>query len=86
MNTNYLLKSNSNHQISRGFNHLTKHSFKQQNSNSILQDDALEDDFTDGDFTKNLIIATLNNWSRQHFQTEQFQAITLDNPLVKYKN
>lgn len=86
MKTNYFLKSNSSHQNTVSFDHSSKQNLKQQNSNSILQDDALEDDFTDGDFTKNLIIATLNNWSRQHFQTEQFQAITLDTPLVNYKN
>jgi hypothetical protein len=42
--------------------------FKQQKPSSVLQEDYLEDDFIDGDFTKKLIISTLNNWSRQHFK------------------
>lgn len=86
MNTNYLLKTNSNHQIASGFNHLINQAYKQQHSNSILQDDAIEDDFTDGDFTKNLIIATLNNWSKQHFQADHLQPIQLKCPSVNYKN
>ncbi len=86
MNTNYFLKPISNHQNTSGFNQLTKHSFKQQNSNSILQDDELDDEFTDGDFTKNLIIATLNNWSRQHFQTDRLQPMKLACSSANYKN
>ena len=86
MNTNYFSQRFSNHGKNSGINHSSDLNVKQQQSNSVLQDDVLEDDFIDGDFTKNLIIATLNNWSRQHFQSERFQPIHISNASGNYKN
>jgi len=45
------------------FNRFNRQNFKQQKPNSVLQDDGFEDDFIEGDFTKNLTISALNHWS-----------------------
>lgn len=63
MNTNSFLNLSTNNSKKSAFNRLNSQNLKQQKPNSVLQDDGFEDEFIEGDFTKNLTISALNYWS-----------------------
>jgi hypothetical protein len=63
MNTNYFLIQSTNNFKTSAFNRLNSQNFKQQKPNPVLQEDGFEDEFIEGDFTKNLTISALNHWS-----------------------
>lgn len=64
------------------FNRLNSQNFKKEKPNSVLQDDGFEDEFIEGDFTKNLTISALNNWSQQRLISIPLKAKKLYCPLA----
>lgn len=82
MNTNSFLNPCTSTSKMSAFNRLNSQNFKKEKPNSVLQDDGFEDEFIEGDFTKNLTISALNNWSQQRLISIPLKAKKLYCPLA----